>query len=449
MTDQSQPAMSRRRFLSATGKRVSAAAAVSVSAPALLGARSPNETIGVGCIGLGVRGGNVIYQIAGGRGWKPVEGARVMAICDVYRPHREKGVRRSNNPQARTYVDYQDILADKDVDAVVIATPDHWHSRIVIDAAKAGKDIYCEKGWTRTIPEAKAMLAAVKENKTVMQLGHQGRSRTAGVQGAQLIRDGILGPVTLVRIGRMTNGPLGRNIWRWYGEYRNFNRPDPGQVRRDLDWDRWLGPAPKVPFSMEHFWHWRCYWNYGTGAAGDLLSHEMDFVQAVLGMGIPDTCACLGQNCLLDDGREVPDTWNTIYGFEKHDCVVTFNCSMNTAEPLQPPEFRGKDAYLRFDSIAQSVSTFDVVAEPSSARYGDALESGKIKPGEPFMRFDPSKTPEQPHHMQDFLNCVRTRQKPRCNEDEAFIETATFLMSVHALREKRQVRWDPEKQDIV
>jgi predicted dehydrogenase len=200
---------------------------------------------------------------------------------------------------------------------------------------------------------------------------------------------------------------------------------------------------------MEHFWHWRCYWNYGTGVAGDLLSHEIDFAHAILGHGIPDTCVCLGQNTLLHDGREVPDTWNTIYGFEKSGCVVTFNCSMNTGEPLQPPEFRGKEAYLKFDSIAQSVSTFDVVAEPTSKKYAGDVRSGKIKRGQPFRTFDPSKTPEQPHHMQDFINCVRSRKRPKCHEDEAFIETATFLMSIASYKEKRQVRWDPQREEIV
>ena len=445
-----QMRLTRRTFLETTGKGGATMAAMGIVAPAVLSAKSPNEIVGVGCIGLGVRGGTLIRQIAGRPDQGPgVEGTKVMAVCDVYKPHRQKGVDKSKNPEVKTYLDYRELLANPAVDAVTIATPDHWHSQILIDAANAGKSIYIEKGWTRTIAEAKAMHKAIKKNKTIMQLGHQGREREAGIQATQLIKENSLGPVTLVRTGRFENRPMGKNIWRWYGGYGQYERPDPAQVQRDLDWDRWLGPAPKCPFSMERFWHWRCYWNYGTGVAGDLLSHELDFVQSVLGYGIPDTCSCAGLNALLKDGREVPDTWNTVYGFEKHNCTVTFDASMNTSAQVQAPEFYGKDAVLKFDTIAQSVHTFDVFAERCSPKYGPQIENGKIPYGTPFMKFDPDKTPKQPVHMQDFFNAVRSGKKPKCDEDQAFIETATFLMAVAAYKEKRQVRWDPETQEII
>ncbi|MFH1737545.1 MAG: Gfo/Idh/MocA family oxidoreductase [bacterium] len=438
-----QDCMNRRRFLKTTGKGATTLAALAASAPAVLQAGSPNETIGVGCIGLGVRGGTLCRQAAA------IEGAKIVAVCDVYKPHIQKGVERSGNPDVRTYLDYHDLLADPDVDAVTIATPDHWHSKILIDAANAAKDIYIEKGWTRTIAEAKAMHAAIKKSGVIMQLGHQGRERASGVQAAALIEQDLIGPVTLVRTGRFENRPLGRNIWRWYGGYNEYERPDPAQVQRDLDWDRWLGPAPKCPFSMEHFWHWRCYWNYATGVAGDLLSHELDFVQSLLRHGIPDTCVCTGLNALLKDGREVPDTWNTVYGFEKQGRTVTFDCSMNTSALVQAPEFYGKDAVIRFDTIAQSVNTFDVYAERESVKYGPRIDAGEVKYGEPFLKFDPSRTPEQPVHMQNFFDSVRSRKKAKCNEDEAFVEAATLIMSVIAYKEQRPVRWDSEKQELI
>ena len=214
---------------------------------------------------------------------------------------------------------------------------------------------------------------------------------------------------------------------------------------------RWLGSgAQTIRLIWSAFGIGAVNWDYGTGIAGDLLSHETDFVHSVLRLGIPDTCMCAGQNILLNDGREVPDTWSTVFGFEKKGCNVTFDCSMNTSALVQPPEFRGKDAILRFDTIAQSVSTFDVYAEPTSVQYQQRIEDGKIPAGpKPFMKYDPAKTPEQPSHMQDFINCVINRKKPKCDEDEAFIDTATFLMSVAAYKEQRLVRWDPEKQDIV
>jgi predicted dehydrogenase len=443
-----QPSMTRRRFLETMGRSASALGATAVVAPAVIGAAPPNDTIGVGCIGAGVRGGTLVEQVAGTDKRPGIDGARVVSVCDVYKPHREKGVTLSRNPDVRTCEDYRELLDDPGVDAVVIATPDHWHATMLIDAARSGKDVYIEKGWTRMLAEAKAMRAAVKKHQIVMQLGHQRREQASTIAARELIKEGAIGPVTMVRTALFNNRPVGQNNWRWYGGYFNFERPDPAQVERDLDWNAWLGPAPKCPFSMEHFWHWRCYWNYGTGVAGDLLSHSLDFVQSVLEHGIPDACVCMGLNTFMKDGREVPDTWNAVYAFEKHDRVVTFECGMNGGELPQPPEFRGKDALLRFseDSLHRS---FDVYPERRSAKHAPRIAAREIRAGEPIQSFDETAVPEQPSHMQDFFNCVRSRKKPKCNEDEALIETVTFLMSLAAYREKREVRWDGEREEIV
>ncbi len=422
---------SRRDFLRAAGT-AAAAAALPIGAPAILAGEAPSKTVGVACIGLGTRGGNLIEDVV------EVPGVKVVAVCDVYGPHLDKGAEKSKNPEVKKYVDYNDVLADKAVDAVVIATPDHWHAKMVIDASNAKKDIYCEKGWTRSIAEAKAMLETVKRNRTVHQLGHQARASWCGKQAAAIVDSGVLGPITLVRTGRMGNTPRGRNTWRWYGYYDRWTRPDPEVVKGKVDWTRWLGATEKRPFDFERFWHWRCYWEYGTGQAGDLLSHEMDFVQSILRHGIPDSCVTAGWNAFCKDGRETPDTWNAIYTFEKHDRTVTFVGSLNSANPKQPPELRGKDACLKFDDIAHNAVKFDVAPEVACA------DPGRLPKG-----FDKEKTPEPTSHMQDFIDCVRTRGRPRCNEDEAFVEVATLLMSVKAYQEKRQVRWDAAKADIV
>ena len=199
----------------------------------------------------------------------------------------------------------------------------------------------------------------------------------------------------------------------------------------------------------DSFWHWRCYWDYGTGVAGDLLSHEIDFVHSVLRHGIPDACVCTGQIALLKDGREVPDIWNTIYEFKEAGRTVTFDSTMNTAAQGQTPEFRGKDALMRFNTIAQSVSDFEVYVEPDIEKWAARIEKGEIEPRKPFLKYDPKKGPELPSHMQDFFNCVRSRQKTRCNEDEAFIEAATLILSVESYKQERKVRWDRAKEEIV
>jgi predicted dehydrogenase len=425
-----KPATTRRQFLQSTGKTATLLAVASAAGPSVLGSPSPNQTIGSGCIGLGTRGGDLIKAAS------YVDGVKVTAVCDVYKPHVQKGVERSRNPDVKTYGDYRELLADKNVDAVIIAAPDHWHCQMVLDAVKAGKHIYCEKPFSRTLEEAKRMREALKHSGVVFQLGHHARQITAALQAKQLIAEDILGPVTLVRTGRFMNSDPKHPMWRWYGYYSQWVRPDPAQVIKDVNWDLWLGPAPKIGWNERHFWHWRCYWAYGTGQAGDLLSHEMDFLQYLLGHGIPDTCGCAGLNALLHDDREVPDTWVATYQFEKLGRTVTFTGSMNTGAG-QPVEICGKQATLRFNSIAHDVQGFTIIPEPYNPRKD--LPKGYVR----------GKTPRQPNHMEDWVNCIHSRGTPKCSTDEAFIETATSLMSVEAYKRCRVVRWDPVREEIV
>lgn len=422
--------LDRRQFLRTAGQTATTLAAVSTVSPAILSAGSPGKTIGVGCIGLGTRGGDLINEVVA------VPDVKVVAVSDVYAPHCQKGVERSRNPDVKAYVDYRDLLADPRVDAVIIATPDHWHCRMVLDAVKAAKDIYCEKGFARTLAEAKLMRDALRQSKVVFQLGHQARQAACAAQAKELLARGVLGPVTLVRTGRFKSLDPAHPNWRWYGYYDQWNRPDPEKVRKAVDWERWLGPAPRIPWNERHFWHWRCYYAYGTGYAGDLLSHEMDFVQYLLGHGIPDTCVCTGQIALLRDDREVPDTWVATYGFDKLGRTVTFEGSMNSTDN-QPVTVCGRDATLRFDDIAHNVTRFEVIPADHNQKAG--LPKSYVH--------DPARA--QVSHMADWLNCVRKRGTPKCSTDEAFTETATFLMSLKAQQERRMVRWDAVREEIV
>lgn len=417
--------LNRRRFLQTTG-----VATASLVFPQVMAAPAPGKIIGVGCIGLGTRGGDLLDVVA------QMPQVKVTAVCDVYGPHRQKGVDRCRNPEVKVYVDYRELLMDKNVDAVVIATPDHWHCQMVLDAAKAGKHIYCEKGLSRTLPEAKLMREALKKSGVVFQLGHQARQATCALQAKEWIARGVLGPVTLVRTGRFKASDPANPNWRWYGYYERWERPDPLQVEKEVQWDLWLGPAPRIPFNERHFWHWRCYYAYGTGYAGDLLSHEMDFVQYLLGHGIPDTCYCAGLNALLHDDREVPDTWVATYQFEKLGRTVTFTGSM-VSSASQPVEICGRDATLRFDGIAHDVTTFTIQRARHNKRTD--LPAG----------YERGKTPAQPHHLLDWVQCIQSGGTPKCSTDESFIEAATSLMSLVSARERRVVRWDPVKEEIV
>ena len=421
---------------SLTRRSLLAAGVATLAAPAVVRGVEPTaEPVRVGHIGAGTRGWDLLRHTGS------IHEAKVVAVCDVYGPHRQRGLEAGRNPEAKGYTDYRDVLADPKVEAVIIATPDHWHEQMVVDAANAGKAVYCEKGLAPTVDAAKHMRDAVRKNDTVFQLGHQGRQHPATAVAGKLLRDGRVGPVTLIKTGRYFNGTRERAPWRWYGYYTHWDRPDPKEVISDLDWEAWLGPAPKIDFNERHFWHWRCYWAYGTGQAGDLLSHEMDHVQCVLGWGIPETCLCAGQLTYYKDDREIPDVWIAAYGFEQRDCTVTFEGCMNSNRQ-QTPEYVGKSGRLVFDGIGQDANNYRIFDD----RPAFPFQGGITEPAEVY---DAAKAPQWPTHMQDFLRCVRTGERPKCHMDEAFIEVVTYLMSVASYKEKRQVRWDPEREVIV
>lgn len=427
----------RREFVSTSGKAAAAIAAFGATAPSILrGATLEDDPVRVGFIGTGTRGIGVLQAAASNRGCK------IVAVSDVYKPHLRNGVEMSGNPDCKSYLDYQELIQDPQVEAVFICSPDHWHEQMLLDAVAAGKDVYCEKGWTTSMEAAKRMREAVKKSGRVMQLGHQGRQFAAADIAHEMIAEGRLGDVTLVRCGRHINSAPERAPWRWYGGYQKYERPDPAEVIKDLDWERWLGPAPSIDFNERHFWHWRCYWAYGTGQSGDLLSHEMDNVQQVLRYGIPDSCSTQAHNAFWQDDREVPDTWLSAFVFEKQNCCVTYEGSMNTRRQ-QTPEYIGREGRMVFNAIGQNASQFEIFPDASAYR------NARHQPLEAEHFFAPTREHRKPDHITDFLQCVRTREKPQCNEDEAFIETAVLMMSHVSFRLKRQVRWDAEKEEIV
>lgn len=421
-----------------TRRTMLAASAAVFTAPAIVRGAEPmdaDDPIRVALIGGGTRG----IDIAGHIG--AIGGAHMEAVCDVYTPHIERCVEAGGNPDATRYRDYRQVLDDPNVEAVVIATPDHWHEKMVIDAAEAGKAIFCEKPLSKSLDAAKRMREAVRRNDTVFQLGHQGRQHPATAEAGRLILDEErIGPVTFIKTGRFFNGTMEQAPWRWYGYYSTWERPNPDDVLEALDWEAWLGSAPAIDFNDRHFWHWRCYWPYGTGQAGDLLSHEFDHVQTVLGWGVPDACACTGHIAYYDDDRDVPDTWLANYRYEDHGCALSFEGIMNSNRD-QPPEYIGRDGRLIFNAIGQNAHTYhiygDHAAYPHIGRYREAEEV-----------FERQDGPRWPSHMEDFLQCVRTGETPKCNIDEAFTGAATILMSVESYFQKREVRWNHETEEI-
>ena len=238
--------LNRRSFLIASGLTALASTRV-------LGA---NDTLRIGIIGAGGRMRGLLDAA------DKVAPYQIVAVSDVYVPHRD-AVKERSKGIATTHLDYREVL-DKDVDAVIIASPDHWHVRMAVDALAAGKDVYLEKPVTHTLEEGATLTRAVRSGKRILQCGMQQRSWTHFRDAVDLIQGGSLGRVTQVR-----------TYW-WQNYHRNWPvKPIDTQA---LDWKLWLGSAPDQPFSEEKYNHWRWFWNFGGGAMTDLFTHWIDVV---------------------------------------------------------------------------------------------------------------------------------------------------------------------------
>jgi predicted dehydrogenase len=263
----------RRRFLGA-------AIATAASYGRILGA---NDRIRVGGIGTGSRGQYLLSNVA------QIEGAEIVALCDVYEPHRLRAKSRYA-PSASDTVDHRELLKRTDIDAVVVATPDHWHVPIIIDAVRAGKDVYCEKPVTHRLEEGDPLIAAVKESKRVVQTGTQQRSWAHYMHAKELIDAGELGQVTFIRT-------------YWYQNHIANQDTGPEIDTSKLDWKRFLGAASDRPFDADQYSHWRWYWDFGGGAMTDLFIHWVDVAQWYLADDMPTLATATGVKACCSSAR--------------------------------------------------------------------------------------------------------------------------------------------------
>jgi len=437
--------MTRREFME--GSALGAAAAF--GAPAVLSARSPSDVVGLGIIGVGMRGSTLLREAV------TIPNTQMRAVCDLYGPRRDRAAGVINNPALKMGIDYRQVLDNKDIDGIIVATPDHWHAKMAVDAAAAGKDIYLEKCMTRTLEQAKAVVRAVKQHKRVLQLGHGARSRPVQAQAREVCRSGILGHVTLVRLSNFQNSVDG--TWKY---------PIPPDAAADaVHWERFLGDTPKKPWDPNRFFRWRWFWEYGTGIAGDLMSHQWDATNNALSMGIPETSVATGGIYQWKDGREVPDVWNVIFDYPAKGLAINYTGDFATRHLGREQTICGKNATMVVDWMGGLSVYREGVEPPDPAMTPDAARRERPAPGErpprqrppeqrrrapePIATYAADQLPEMTGHIQNFVDCMRSRARTRCNEDDGFEETVACLMSVAAFEQRRLVRWDPVKQAIV
>jgi predicted dehydrogenase len=438
--------IARRKFLKDVAAAGAGLATGLSSGPALLAQKSPNDVIGVASIGVGTQGHRLLQAAQG------VPKAEIRVICDIYQGNVARAKNLCKNPNVKFVHEWEKVLEDPDVDAVIIAAPDFWHAPMVIAAAQAKKDIYVEKGWCTKLADAKKMRAAVKDNKAVMQLGHNYNSLAPYHKAREIYRSGVLGKVPTIRtyIDRAEAAPL----WKFYTDYSIHELPkDAGP--NTIDWDRFLANnAPKRPFDAERFFTWRCYWDYGTGFAGDLLSHLWDGVNMVVGMGIPDSAVTQGGTYFWTGDREVPDQWNVLFDYPKHNMGLSFTCNSHSNHVGELTQILGRDMTLEVNTGA--CRTYSAEWKPEyrakvAKAQAEAWQYGpdpRDVPVPPDYSFKPGEL-QVTSHMQDFLDCTRSRSVPRCGVDRAFEEAATILMSLEAYRKERKVRWDAVKEEYV
>jgi predicted dehydrogenase len=392
-------------------------------------------------------------------------------VCDLYDGRAETAiaasavdVRPGGAPAAASatrYRSYTDMLESGEVDAVIIATPDHWHTQIAVDAEAAGVHVYCEKAMTRTEEEALAMLNAFRDSDVKFQLGHQNRQSESHLKAREIVDADILGPITLVEGTTNRNTPWGAWVW----EIPEDASP------QNVDWAQFQQNAGgTAPFSLERFFRWRCWYDYGTGLAGDLMSHEYDAVNMVLGLGIPKSVVASGGIYHFKDGRDVPDVFQAVCEYPDRELTFVYSATLANGN-YRGLQFMGHDGTMRL------AGSLNVVPDNNSTRYGDKIEEGIISPERPMFTYQPgftgidavtSATAEYfasrgllytyrggrrvsayHLHIAEWLDAIRNGGTPSCDIEQGFQEAITCHMATRSFLEGRKVEWDPAQQRIV
>lgn len=415
----------------------------------------------------------------------------VKGVCDIFSVNAQKAVLAGSNLYRQTsggkmadapavYNSYRELLAAPDIDAVIIATPDHWHGTMIIEAAKAGKHIYAEKPLTWTVPETYLVEEAIKKSNIVFQLGHQGRQIEINHKAKAIIDQGLIGKVTLMEVSTNRNDPNGAWVYPIHPEaspktidWKQFV----GDAQRIAEYyeymksqspERYIGPDEREKFSPERFFRWRCWWDYSTGLSGDLLTHEYDVMNHMLNLGIPHSATSSGGIYHYKDGRTVPDVLQTSYEFPHREMTLLYSATL-ASEFNRPRKIMGTDATIELGN------TLNVIVDKASLQYKDKIEQGIIKPGEPFYRYSSGKSLDALSsatemyfaqrgllysyvqgkkydttflHLREWIDAIRTGSEVSCGIQPAFEEAITAHMGTRAYLEGRTMYWDADKRVI-
>jgi predicted dehydrogenase len=419
MTEQ----INRRDFIKRTG--VSAAglslALSSAGTRKVLGA---NDKIRLGLIGCGRQGRDDMVNFM-------KQGVEVAAVCDVYDPNLQKGLEAAGG-KARAVKDFRQVLDDREIDLVIVATPDHWHPLPTVMACQAGKDVYVEKPICVAVEEGKKMVEAARRYKRVVQVGLWQRSNLHFQKAVQLVQDGLIGKVSFAR------------TWNYSNIYpEGIGNPADSDPPPGLDWDMWLGPAPKRPFNWNRFgvgdrWStFRYFYDYANGWPGDWGVHLLDIVQWAMRVDGPHAITALGRKFYLKDNSDTPDSLEMT--FEYPDLVATYEnrlCNGTAAhEHDYGIEFYGTDGTMFLDREG-----FQVFPERREVEGKQLAQTAEMK----MECVDDGLA----NHVANMLECMKTRKLPQSDIEYGYHSTSTCLLGNVALRSKERLEWDVASEQL-
>jgi len=390
--------MQRRKFL------YTAASAAAV--------RGANERVRGAIIGAGGRGRYLTGE------FKEI-GVEMAAVCDVYKPNLEAGLKAASTG-AKPYADYRKLLEDKSLEVVVVATPDHWHAQMVIDAVNAGKDVYVEKPMVHTPQEGYRVIEAVRRTKRVVQVGTQRRSFPLFHEAKKLMTPANIGDVRLV------------NGW-WYNHQSSVRQ---GKFEGDIDWNAWLGTAPKRDADPSRFFNWYYYWDYSGGLMIGQAAHIVDSIHWFMNSGIPSAVVVGGGRPNLE-GVEVPETTTMCLEYPEN-YLATFTVGYKAMR------YSGTlDQLVQYNG---SKARFDVGRE-SYALYREDPKAIELKPSE--FKVEPGTFNSATRaHIRNLLECVKSRQDPNAPVEAGHATSVAMCMAMESLRRGIRARWNNQQKRI-
>jgi len=424
---------------------IGAAAMTAASYQRILGA---NDRIGVGFIGFGLIGKQHVAD------FKKFTDVDLVGLCDTYKPRVDEGLAFIGNGTAKGYSDFRKMLENKDIQGVVVATPDHWHALLTIMGCAAGKDVYCEKPMTVFNDEGKWMIQAARKYQRIVVVGTQRRHGKGVAEAKKVVESGQLGKIHSIRIASM------RNIYPGFGKTTVQDPPS------GLDYDMWLGPAPKKPYTPHRsLYHFRWFWDYSGGQMTNLGAHTLDQVLWLMNVKGPSMVSSTGGRFALEDDGETPDLQDALWVFPG----FTVNYAIREANAMRgDPAARGQ-VYLGTKGSLVLSGDYEVIPENridpvndiprfqghpvGGPVYSDVKPAPWIEASKGGVasdaRYGTGGEDTMAMNERNWLDCIRSRKRPFCEVEDGHRVAVACNLANMSLRLGRSIRWDPEKEQVI